>query len=144
MRRFGRAITIVFAAAALLVFSLQLFSHDVNAPKDVVSKKNPVASSDAVTTKAKSNYEEQCLMCHGETGKGDGPMAAMLKEKPSDLTDTKKMGEMTDGEIFWILTKGVKPMPPFEAKMSEEERWGMVHLMRSLSKTKPNTTPMKH
>ena len=34
-------------------------------------------------------------------------------------------------------------MPPFETKFSEEERWGLVHLMRSMSNTKPSNNPAK-
>ena len=142
MKKFAGGMILSLAAAALIGAAINVFSHDV--PKDIATKKNPVASSDAVLTKAKSNYEENCLMCHGETGKGDGPMAGMLKEKPPDVSDSKMMADMTDGEIFYMITKGVKPMPPFETKISEEERWGMVHLMRSISKTKPNNTPKKH
>ena len=144
MTRFRQGMTLVFAAAALLALNVQLFSHGADVPKEVATKKNPVASSDAVLAKAKNAYEENCLMCHGETGKGDGPMAGMLKEKPPDVSDAKLMSEMSDGEIFWIITKGVKPMPPFESKLSEEDRWSLVHLMRSMSKTKPNNTPHKH
>ena len=141
MRKFARGMMVGLGAATLLGLNVQLFSHDDAVPKDVLTKKNPVASDDQVLTKAKSNYEENCLMCHGETGKGDGPMAAMLKERPPDVSDTKMMSEMTDGQIFWKITKGEKPMPPFESKLSEDDRWGLVHLMRSISKTKPNTTP---
>ena len=131
------------AAGALLVFNLEVFSHDSTVPKDILTKKNPVASSAAVLEKAKSNFEENCLMCHGENGKGDGPMAGMLKERPADISDPEMMQPMTDGEFYWIITKGVKPMPPFETKLSDEDRWGLVHLLRSMSKTKPNTTPRK-
>lgn len=142
--RLGRGVALGGAAAALILLNIQVFSHTSDVPKDVLTKKNPVALSDAVTTKAKSDYEENCLMCHGETGKGDGPMAGMLKERPSDLSDTTNLSAMTDGEIFWMITKGVKPMPPFETKLPEEDRWGLVHLMRTMSKSKSNTTPHKH
>ena len=144
MTRFGKGLVLTLAAFALIVINVQLFGHGADVPKEIATKKNPVASSEAVLSKAKSTYEENCLMCHGETGKGDGPMASMLKERPPDVSDAKILGEMTDGEIFWVITKGVKPMPPFENKISEEDRWGMVHLMRSMSKTKPNNTPHKH
>src|SRR6266545_1983627 len=68
------------------------------------------------------------------------PKAGMLKEKPADLSDAKNMGEISDGEIFWMITKGEKSagMPPFETKLSEDERWGLVSFMRSMSKSKPN------
>lgn len=136
-------ISLGIAAPALLALNVLSFSHDENVPKEVLTKKNPVPASDSVLEKAKSDYEENCLMCHGETGKGDGPMAAMLKERPADLSDPEIMKDMTDGEFWWIITKGVKPMPPFETKLSDENRWGLVHLVRSMSKTKPNNTPRK-
>ena len=141
MMRTARSMAVGFLLTALALVNFQAFSQDDKAPKDIQTKKNPVASSDAVLAKAKTVYEENCLMCHGEAGKGDGPMASMLKEKPTDVSDAKIIGEATDGEIFWFITKGRKPMPPFETKLSEEERWSLVHLMRSLSKTKPNNTP---
>jgi hypothetical protein len=69
-------------------------------------------------------------------------MAGMLKERPADLSDSSIMAEMTDGEFYWIITKGYPPtMPPFENKLTDNERWGLVHLLRSMSKTKPNTKP---
>lgn len=144
MRQVAKAVTLGFGTALIMLVSLQVLSHGRDVPKDILTKKNPVAPSDAVLAKAKSNYEENCLMCHGETGKGDGPMAGMLKEKPPAIDDPAMLGPMTDGEIFWLLTKGEKPMPPFENKISEEERWGLVHLVRSMSKTKPNTKPGKN
>jgi mono/diheme cytochrome c family protein len=146
MKRVARTATLGLTLATLLLLQSRLFSHADDAPKDIATKKNPVESSDTVLAKAKSTYEENCLMCHGETGKGDGPMAAMLKEKPADLSDSKIAGELSDGEIFWMITKGEKTagMPPFETKLSEDERWGMVHLMRNMSKTKPNNSPRKH
>jgi mono/diheme cytochrome c family protein len=145
MKRAARSATLGLTFAALVFLQSQLFSHE-DVPKDVATKKNPVASSDSVLAKAKSLYEENCLMCHGETGKGDGPMAGMLKEKPADLSDPKVMGEMSDGELFWIITKGEKSagMPDFEKKLSEEDRWSLVNLMRSMSNTKPNNSPKKH
>ena len=141
MMQTAKSMAVAFLLTALALVNFQAFSQDDKAPKDIQTKKNPVESSDAVLAKAKTVYEENCLMCHGEAGKGDGPMASMLKEKPTDVSDAKIIGEATDGEIFWLITKGKKPMPPFETKLSEEERWSLVHLMRSLSKTKPNNTP---
>ena len=144
MTRFLKGVALGMAAA-LFLLNPKTYSRDEKVPKDVATKKNPVASSDAVLAKAKTAYEENCLMCHGETGKGDGPMASMLKEKPPDISDPKTLGELSDGEIFWMITKGDKAagMPPFETKFSEEERWGLVHLMRSMSNTKPSNNPAK-
>ena len=35
-------------------------------------------------------YAAYCLMCHGETGVGDGAMADLLKNPPPDLTQIKE------------------------------------------------------
>ena len=31
-------------------------------------------------------YQDYCVACHGDSGKGDGPAAAGLSKKPADLT----------------------------------------------------------
>lgn len=45
------------------------------------------------------HYEAKCAVCHGADGKGNGPVANMLTEKPSDLT---MMARNNDGTFpFW-------------------------------------------
>lgn len=39
---------------------------------------------------AKATYTRYCSSCHGMDGKGDGPMAEVLKTKPTDLTQIAK------------------------------------------------------
>ncbi len=36
--------------------------------------------------KGKVEYQSSCAACHGMDGKGDGPVSAELKSRPSDLT----------------------------------------------------------
>ncbi len=69
-------------------------------------------------------------------------MSAMLRPKPADLTNPRLLGRLTDGEIFWIITQGQNPMPAFDSKLTDADRWGLVHLLRGLSGTRPNTTPL--
>jgi len=35
-------------------------------------------------------YVDSCAVCHGDRGKGDGPLAASLKKSPIDLTKIQK------------------------------------------------------
>jgi mono/diheme cytochrome c family protein len=63
MNNFGKSI----ALGAALVLS----SGVVAAQKDNVGK---------------LEYDSNCATCHGVTGKGDGPLAGYLTQKPSDLT----------------------------------------------------------
>lgn len=44
-------------------------------------------------------YEQYCAVCHGRTGKGDGPAVNLLTVKPADLTQLSKKNN--DMYPFW-------------------------------------------
>jgi len=108
-------------------------------------RKNPFASTDANLGAAKPVYNEYCANCHGDSGKGDGSDAMMYDPSPSDLTDVKHMNSLTDGEIFYQITQGRKPMPSFRKKLTEDQRWQLVILVRSFSASAatPSSAPAK-
>ena len=45
------------------------------------------------------------------------------------------MNEATDGELFYKISEGKKPMPVFKNKLSEEQRWELVFLIRSFAES---------
>jgi mono/diheme cytochrome c family protein len=47
------------------------------------------------------------------------------------------MSSVTDGEIFYQISQGRKPMPAFKKRLSEEERWQLVLYVRSLAPVPP-------
>lgn len=102
-------------------------------PKKVHALKNPVPASEAARAAGMRVYEQQCASCHGNHGDGRGPLAAQLKVRPAHFTDSHMMREMSDGEIFWKMTEGRDPMPGFKKTLSEEQRWQLVHYLRSLA-----------
>lgn len=97
------------------------------------ARKNPLSVNEANYNAAKPVYDEYCANCHGDSGKGDGSDAMMYDPAPSDLTDSSHMNKLSDGEIFYQITQGRKPMPSFRAKLTEEQRWQLVIFVRSLS-----------
>ncbi len=134
---------IVPGTALLCVFAMTLQASDSG--KEITpaarARKNPVVYSVSVVAKARENFEDHCLPCHGEEGKGDGPLAKDLKTRPKDLTNSRELSTLTDGEIFWMITTGKDPMPSFAQKLTDEERWGLVYLVRKISGTTPHSTP---
>lgn len=106
------------------------------APARAAKKKNPVPADAASRATGKKLYAQHCLSCHGAKGRGDGPAANNLETSPGNLADPK-LWSHTDGELFWKVTEGKKPMPTFEKLMSEEERWHVVNYMRAFT---PKTT----
>jgi len=95
--------------------------------------KNPVKVTPEGLAAAADIYHENCAPCHGDKGGGDGEMAQYMKKvKPSDLTDAMMMSEMTDGEIFWKMTEGRPPMPPWKDQLTDTQRWQLVNYLRTL------------
>src|SRR5450432_1954908 len=103
-----------------------------DAPPEIKRQKNPLAPSEAILKQAKSIYAEKCSNCHGDLGKGDGSDAMMYDPAPADLSDEARMANFTDGELFYKITVGKKPMPSFQKHLTDEQRWVLVIFVRSL------------
>ena len=76
---------------------------------------------------AKTTFAQNCVSCHGETGKGDGPSRATINPKepaPTNFTDPKVMEVLSPFRAFNTVSFGVEgtAMPSFAA-LTEEERW---------------------
>jgi mono/diheme cytochrome c family protein len=110
-------------------------------PEDADKTKNPTTANDESIAKGKELYLERnkgnCIFCHGETGSGNEANLAKLRRKPADLSNKERMTAMTDGEVFWKISKGITGiMPAGEKRLSEEERWHVVNYVRTLAKDK--------
>jgi len=108
-------------------------------PEDADKTKNPTTATAESVAKGKELYMERtkgnCVFCHGDTGAGNEANLAKLRRKPADLTNKERMTAMTDGEVFWKVSKGIQGiMPAGEKRMSEEERWHVVNYVRTLTK----------
>ena len=137
-RKRGRALRkALFVCALLLIciaIGLAVFNRRPwNIPAAEKERKNPLSYSQANVEAAKKIYSDQCANCHGDGGKGDGSDAMMYDPAPADLTDAAKMRKRTDGDIYYQITEGRKPMPSFKKKLTEEQRWQLVLFVRSLA-----------
>lgn len=80
---------------------------------------------------------QSCVQCHGEQGKGDGPVAADIQYPPTDFTDPDWWLEKTPNEIFEVTTEGRldRFMPPWSNQLSEEQIWDTTFYVWSLRTT---------
>ncbi len=125
-------VTILCISVLILAFTQ---SDEWKAPASAKDKKNPVASNDASLAAAKKTYEKECLTCHGKKGRGDGEKAATLDKTPQDLS-LARVQSQTDGELFWKISEGRKPMPANKKTLTEEQRWQLVNYVRTFEKKK--------
>jgi mono/diheme cytochrome c family protein len=131
MSGFPRSMTAAFLAATLLVSGAAATAWAQGewvAPPDAKTAKNPVKG----VGNGKKTAETNCVSCHGPGGKGDGPAAQALNPKPADWT-SPKIAKETDGELFWKISNGRGPMPPWK-HLSEKDRWDLIAHVRSLKK----------
>jgi mono/diheme cytochrome c family protein len=126
-------LAVVIALIFLSIGLAALHQTPWQVPQTERLRKNPVPVSAANYNAAKPLYDEYCANCHGDAGKGDGSDAMMYDPAPSDLTDSSHINKLSDGEIFYQITQGRKPMPSFRNKLSEEQRWQLVIFVRALS-----------
>jgi high-affinity iron transporter len=70
-------------------------------------------------------YREDCASCHGDLGRGDGPMAAGLDPKPTNLSDAAALSDASPLDFYRRVTIGVvgTSMPAFEGRLSADDRW---------------------
>jgi copper transport protein len=103
-------------------------------PPDVKSLRNPFPPDTASIERGRTLYEQNCVTCHGLTGRGDGPLAATLRPRPADFRAHMAAGH-TDGELFTWLSKGVPgtAMPAFEGQISEDDRWHLINYIRGFA-----------
>jgi mono/diheme cytochrome c family protein len=93
---------------------------------------NPVPSDDVSISRGKTLFTINCIMCHGETGEGNGQLAALIANKPANLTSIITQSK-TDGALFMTITNGVQGrMPPMVENLTVRDRWDVINYIRTL------------
>jgi mono/diheme cytochrome c family protein len=105
----------------------------------------PPDSAESVKRGAALFQSMNCWQCHGKDGRGHGPSAPTLTDSqgnlipPFDFTSGRqfKCGD-TNRDMFRDLETGLDgtPMPSFATAMTPEQRWDVVHYIRTLSDSK--------
>jgi len=90
---------------------------------------NPIPLSPGVVEEGKVLYGRYCQACHGEGGLGDGKVADQYKGVANLVAKSKTV---TEGHIFHVITYGVRRMWPHGSQVNPDERWKIVHYVKSL------------
>jgi putative copper export protein/mono/diheme cytochrome c family protein/peroxiredoxin len=92
---------------------------------------SPVAFTADSIARGAALYQENCLICHGPTGRGDGPAAVAFA--PGEATVVGHLLAHSEGELFWDIGHGIAgtPMPAFEAQTTPDQRWAVIQFLRA-------------
>ena len=116
-------------------------------PDEMKAAKNPVPASTDNLKKGETLFKRYCIPCHGPAGRGDGPIAHYWKELPKNLSDPMRQDRLSDGEMFWKLSRGHRQgaeviMPAFAERIPKaEDRWKLVLFVRTLRQGGPTSSP---
>ena len=98
------------------------------------------AAAEAARAEGARIYLERCAACHGESGRGDGPMAKMYPVPPTNFSDASFMETRTDEGMREIISLGGGPigrapfMPGFGIALSEGEIDLVIGHIKTLAK----------
>ena len=115
-----------------------------SAPPAAAKRQNPVASSEASIEEGKRLFKQNCAVCHGPAGHGDGPAAASLKPHPADLA--MMAGHHPDGDLARKIANGRGAMPSWKGSLSDQQIWVLVNYIKSLgaAEAQPQGTGQHH
>jgi mono/diheme cytochrome c family protein len=99
---------------------------------------NPRTRTAESLNRGKWVYETYCLVCHGERGRGDGPVSLAgggpFPGVPS-LVDPARP-RMTDGALYGLIVDAQRMgrglMPRYGDKIHGTDRWDLVNYVRSM------------
>lgn len=98
---------------------------------------NPLRRTAAVLERGQHVYSNNCIVCHGPGGEGDGSIVPKYPRPPSLVSD--KIRTYPDGNIYFIMTRGQNLMSSYAGQISQEDRWAVVHYIRALQRSKKPT-----
>jgi mono/diheme cytochrome c family protein len=102
---------------------------------------------EAFISRGRNRYQIHCVVCHGDSGAGDGLVnqrAIELKEAkwvPATNLLTQLIRDRADGQIFQAIRDGVRNMPSYGSQIEPRDRWAIVAYVRHLQATLPVAPP---
>jgi mono/diheme cytochrome c family protein len=98
---------------------------------------NPFTADDrAAVERGAVVYRNFCTPCHGADGRGNGVVIEYGFPKPPTLLRARAR-DMTDIQIFRLLTSGRGNMASYAAQVSRDDRWKVILYLRELQQKSP-------
>jgi mono/diheme cytochrome c family protein len=98
--------------------------------------KNPLVFGAASVSRGREAYGHYCVMCHGKKGDGKGTVGQSFAPLPTDLR-APPVQTQEDGKLFYTITFGLRRHPGLGFMTTDDDRWAMVHYIRTLGGKAP-------
>ena len=115
---------------------------------DVVAFAWRSVATDEMLARGAQLYTRDCVACHGEQGRGDGPAGRDLpglqkmmpdaKRGPADFTNLRRLMGLSDAHLQGKLLRGGMGtgMPEFGSLYTADEQWAVIAFVRGFGMDK--------
>ena len=146
----GGLIAFLFSVSFCLVFFIyvsfihpgvdlrEVYEDDMASDEELLlaqkDLETPWISTDAVIAHGRRVYENNCAVCHGPGGKGDGPAGPASNPPARNLVEGNWQKGGSSIEMYKTLKDGIEgtTMASF-SYLSSKDRWAMVAFVRSIT-----------
>jgi mono/diheme cytochrome c family protein len=135
-RRFGQSAGLL---GVLAIVSLGIgYTIAPNIPTPAVPftarfAQNPTPDNPGTVAFGRALFQQNCAICHGPKGLGDGPAALTLNPRPFNLQ--VHVPQHAPGELYYWISEGIgfTAMPAWKEKLTDTERWEVVRYLQALA-----------
>jgi Tol biopolymer transport system component/mono/diheme cytochrome c family protein len=119
------------------------FELPVGAPGEFAGPVNPLRSDAQTILAGQRLYLANCAACHGQRGRGDGPLAAGASPPPSDFTLQMLPGRHSDGQIFMWIRDGYSSnlASAWRDRLTDEQIWQVVTFLKTFGRAPGSPAP---
>lgn len=92
-----------------------------------------------VAARGAATFTRYCWTCHGPTGQGNGVFTVLYDPPPPDLTDPKRQAQLTDAQLYRIISQGgaavkrAAAMPAWGDLLSAADIYDLIAYIRYLA-----------
>ena len=98
----------------------------------------PVNVNMSLLLRGQERYNIYCSPCHSKIGDGSGIVVERGMVPPSSY-HVDRLREAPDGQIFDVITNGLRNMASYNFQISAEDRWAIVAYIRALQRSQNAT-----
>ena len=101
-------------------------------PPDYVEQTNPLPKTAADVDAGKQTYTRECMVCHGDAGRGEGPYRTDLEPLPPDFA--RRLQRLHRRRLLLAHQRGsaLDRHAGLEVQYDGTARWQLVHYIRSI------------
>jgi mono/diheme cytochrome c family protein len=98
----------------------------------------PLTATMPVLKRGQERFNIYCSPCHGRTGNGRGIMVSRGYPPPPTF-HSDRIRELPDGQVFAVITDGIRNMPSYRHQVPVDDRWAIILYLRALQRSQNAT-----